>query len=144
MKYKEEILKALEDLKEFNLARRQIEKELKYSDKYIDQQLSKGGNEKLLNGLKQLLEKKRLHKPTSVGSERNLHSPSETASEGPDTSKGFIEKQANIDALIEVVTIQSKSIHELSESVNQQTSVLKEQVEVLKSQQETIKGLTVK
>jgi len=104
MNYKEEILKALVDLTEFKMARREIEKELNYSNKYIDQQLSKGGNEKLLNGLRQLLEKKRLHNATAPSNDTTLQ-----LSDGkPYHQEGDQEQTKGLEALIEVVI---KSIH---------------------------------
>lgn len=65
MNFKENIINTLKELEKFKLDRREIEKILNYSDKYIDQQLSKGGNEKLFNSLKQLLEKYELQKATT-------------------------------------------------------------------------------
>lgn len=51
MAYKELIKTQLELLKKMGKSRREIEKALKYGDKYIDQALSRGGNESLLNAL---------------------------------------------------------------------------------------------
>jgi hypothetical protein len=54
MNLKENTERVLEDLKNLKWSRRKIEAELGYSPKYIDQQLSKGGNDKLLAALKRL------------------------------------------------------------------------------------------
>jgi hypothetical protein len=147
MNYKDEIQKALDDLTELKISRREIEKELNYSNYYINQQLSKGGNEKLLKGLRQLLEKKRLHN-TEILDPGNTF---QLADDGPYPLETERERKKDMDALIEVVLIQSKSIHELSETVNRlseflksQTSIIKEQLELLRSQQETIKQLAPK
>src|SRR3954471_17190488 len=144
MNYKEEIQKAINDLTELKISRREIEKELNYSNYYINQQLSKGGNEKLLKGLRQLLEKKRLYDTQTS----NASSTLQLADDGPYPFETEREKKKDMDDLIDVVLIQSKSIHELSESlnrlsesVNSQSFLLKEQIELLKSQQETIKLL---
>ncbi len=51
MDFKKEIEKLLSDLKKMNIDRRKIEKDLSYKEFYIDQVLSKGGNEKFLNTL---------------------------------------------------------------------------------------------
>ena len=51
---KPDIEKILFDLKRLNYDRRRIEQELDYSENYLDQILSKGGNIKVLNRLKQL------------------------------------------------------------------------------------------
>lgn len=49
MSYKELIKTQLDSLKLMGKSRRDIEKDLKYSPKYLDQALSNGGSEKLLN-----------------------------------------------------------------------------------------------
>lgn len=54
MEFKEEIQKLLLDLKTEGIDRREIENQLGYSAFYIDQAISKGGNQKLLNSLKLL------------------------------------------------------------------------------------------
>jgi vacuolar-type H+-ATPase subunit I/STV1 len=56
MAYKKEIETLLVELKLINpkYDRRWVERELQYSEKYIDQQLSKGGNLKLLQALQRL------------------------------------------------------------------------------------------
>ncbi|RYY50461.1 MAG: S24 family peptidase [Chitinophagaceae bacterium] len=59
MEFKEITIKLLEQLKTLGWSRRRIEEELGYSDKYIDQALSKGGNERLATSLKQLYERLR-------------------------------------------------------------------------------------
>lgn len=51
MDFKENTKKLLNDLKKIGLSRRQIEREMGYDEKYIDQVLSRGGNEKFLNAL---------------------------------------------------------------------------------------------
>ena len=55
MDYKKEIQKLLDSLKSKGFGRRAIEKQLNYSEKYIDQALAKGGNDKLYNSLELLL-----------------------------------------------------------------------------------------
>jgi hypothetical protein len=55
MNFKEEIKNVLNDLKILGYDRRRVEKELRYSEKTIDQSLSRGGNEKMLEALKDLL-----------------------------------------------------------------------------------------
>lgn len=57
MDFKEDIKKVLQDLKSLGYDRRRVEKELRYSEKTIDQSLSRGGNEKMLDALKTLLVK---------------------------------------------------------------------------------------
>ena len=52
MDFKKEIEKLLFSLKEMGIDRRTIEKDLGYSEKSIDQILSKGGNEKALGNIK--------------------------------------------------------------------------------------------
>jgi hypothetical protein len=54
MDYKNLIKTQLDDLKRMGFNRRKIEKELGYSAKYIDQSLSRGGNDTLLNALSSL------------------------------------------------------------------------------------------
>ena len=51
MNIKETIVLLLQNLKKLGFDRRAIEKELGYTEKSIDQILSKGGNEKFLNNL---------------------------------------------------------------------------------------------
>jgi hypothetical protein len=67
---KSEIETVLEELGTKGYTRTDIEKELDYSDNYIDQQLSKGGNQRFLNSLKSLnsrvLQKAIFGKATSV------------------------------------------------------------------------------
>lgn len=56
MNIKEEIESILESLKRLGIKRGDIEKALNYSENYIDQTLSKGGNEKFLGALKRYAE----------------------------------------------------------------------------------------
>ncbi len=56
MNFKEQILKTTKQLKKIGIDRREAERRLNYGEFYIDQALSKGGNEKLLNSLSLLLE----------------------------------------------------------------------------------------
>lgn len=51
---KQEIENELDDLKSKGYTRDKIEEELGYSENYIDQQLSKGGNNRFLNAIKGL------------------------------------------------------------------------------------------
>ncbi len=51
MAYKQTILSLLDDLKKMGKTRRIIEVDLKYSPKYLDQVVSMGGNEKVLQAL---------------------------------------------------------------------------------------------
>lgn len=51
MDYKQLIKTQLDLLKNMGFGRRRLERELEYGDKYIDQALSRGGNEALLNAL---------------------------------------------------------------------------------------------
>jgi len=53
MDYKKEMLKLLTDLKKKNHGRRRIEKNLGYADKSLDQILHKGGNESIINKLRE-------------------------------------------------------------------------------------------
>jgi len=52
MNYKKEIQSLLDELKAGGYTRAKIEQDLNYSDKYITQQLAKGGNERLLLALR--------------------------------------------------------------------------------------------
>jgi hypothetical protein len=52
MDYKKEIESLLEGLKAKGVSRAIIEEDLGYSENYIDQTLSKGGNKKFLQSLK--------------------------------------------------------------------------------------------
>lgn len=54
MDFQKEIKILLSQLKKVGFDRRQIEEKLHYSDKYLDQAISKGGNEKLLFALQEL------------------------------------------------------------------------------------------
>lgn len=54
MDFKEVTILILDQLKKLGWDRRRIEKELAYSEKYIDQALSKGSNEKLYVSLRNL------------------------------------------------------------------------------------------
>lgn len=65
MDFKEEIKNVLKQLKIFGYSRRAIERELKYSDQAIDQALSRGGNEAMLNALNEFLESVKLKSVTS-------------------------------------------------------------------------------
>lgn len=69
MNVKEEIELILESLKKLGINRRDIEKELNYSENYIDQILSKGGNEKFLGILKLYAEKLLPPEPKSMVNE---------------------------------------------------------------------------
>ncbi|SFW16793.1 hypothetical protein [Chitinophaga sancti] len=64
MELKNEIKKLLEDLEKCGWGRREIEKELEYNDNYLAQAMSKGGNIKLLNKLKKLLDRVSIESPT--------------------------------------------------------------------------------
>lgn len=57
MDIKKEIELLLESLRELGKERREIEKDLKYSRNYIDQNLSKGGTKKFLSVLQQYAER---------------------------------------------------------------------------------------
>jgi hypothetical protein len=57
MEFKKEIEQVLNDLKTKGYTRDEIEVELDYKANYIDQALSKGGNQKFLNRLKKLNER---------------------------------------------------------------------------------------
>jgi uncharacterized protein with von Willebrand factor type A (vWA) domain len=61
--YKEEIEKILETLDAKGIKRGKIEKDLGYSENYIDQVLSKGGNRKILKKLKTYLDEKQYAMP---------------------------------------------------------------------------------
>lgn len=63
MKYKKDIEKLLFDLKTNGIERDKIEKDLNYSDNYIDQTLSKGGNKRFFENLKSYAERM-LQNPT--------------------------------------------------------------------------------
>lgn len=57
MKFKKDIEKLLFDLKNQNVDRAKIEKDMHYSENYIDQLLSKGGNKKFYLNLKSYAER---------------------------------------------------------------------------------------
>lgn len=63
MELKKEIEKLLNQLKDLGYGRDEIEKEYEYSDNYISQALSRGGNTKLLTNLKKLHSKALQAKP---------------------------------------------------------------------------------
>lgn len=65
MDFKEEIKKVLKLLKVYGYSRRAIERELKYSDQAIDQALSRGGNEAMLDALTAFLEEVKLKSVTN-------------------------------------------------------------------------------
>lgn len=54
MDFKKEIINVLEILKTYGLDRRKVEQQLGYKEFYLDQALSKGGNQKLLMHLNRL------------------------------------------------------------------------------------------
>lgn len=70
MNYKKDIETILNSLKNYGYDRTRIEKEANYSENYIDQQLSKGGNKRFVNSLKQFRDRI-LQKTTSSGNEVN-------------------------------------------------------------------------
>jgi hypothetical protein len=53
MDYKKEMSRLLSDLKKKNHSRRKIERYLGYAEKTLDQVLSKGGNESIVNKLRE-------------------------------------------------------------------------------------------
>lgn len=100
MDFKQEIELILEKLKKVGKDRRSIEKDLNYSKNYINQNLSRGGNKKILSALK-LYEQNMLQnamyntqdqQPSMVNAD-----PVEYKAEG----KGLTEKEALINALLE-------------------------------------------
>lgn len=102
MDYQKEIMKLLNDLKKKNHSRRRIEKNLGYADKYLDQILSRGGNESVYIKLKEY--------KSSVD---NGHIPNLILSDQEEKylskSKHFNAERALIDMLIlEMAKMKSK------------------------------------
>lgn len=60
MNYKDETILLIKELQKLGLNRRDIEEKLDYSPFYLDTNLSKGGNKKVVSALTRLLEKERL------------------------------------------------------------------------------------
>lgn len=100
MEHKKNIETLLESLKSKGYSRRTIEKTLGYSENYLDQQLVKGGNKRLLNALKDLdsrtLEKAIpiVQEPISelIQSRRSLEKTLEHLSEDKIKSTAIIER----------------------------------------------------
>jgi hypothetical protein len=86
MELKKEIESLLEKLKEVGYSRGRIEKELKYSDNYIDQILSKGGNPTFLDALEELATKV-LQNPIQT----NIQEPREDYLKKDKEDRHFIE-----------------------------------------------------
>jgi hypothetical protein len=57
MDLKKEVESLVDSLENLGFTRSRIEKELHYSENYIDQQISKGGNKRFLKALQDLLQK---------------------------------------------------------------------------------------
>ena len=123
MDFKEEIVFVLNELKKFNLTRRDIEVELDYGPKSIDVQLSRGGNKRLLSILKLLLEVRTLRKSTSTKGDTLLVNDAE-ADYGqifdPDRLKRM--EQRNLE-LEEMVKEQRAIIDDLKYLANQGKAV---------------------
>lgn len=81
MDFKEEIVSVLKQLKAFKIGRREAELELGYSEKSIDQELSRGGNKRMLSGLRLLLTSESLRKSILVANQRisDLENNTQTA-----------------------------------------------------------------
>jgi hypothetical protein len=76
MEIKKEIESLLEDLKNLNWGRKEIEREFEYNPNYISQALSRGGNQKLLLNLRKLKahlvnDKDKVVKPAPAGDKLN-------------------------------------------------------------------------
>lgn len=85
MDFKEVTILILDQLKKLGWDRRRIEKELAYSEKYIDQALSKGSNEKLYVSLRNLQKTILQSSPLdnqvlSSAAERSIRKPKTTSS----------------------------------------------------------------
>lgn len=85
MNFKKEIEKLLKSLKSKGLGRRAIEEKLKYSPKYIDQALARGGNEDLLHSIKMLHDT--IPDPAVINEGKKFYAPipkgSDTINRGP-------------------------------------------------------------
>lgn len=94
MDYKEETLKLLEDLKILGFDRRTIEKEMKYNDGYLDQAISRGGNNKLLVRLKQF------HLDKSKSNDAILEKMSESGKEIGELKVKYLALLSKLNVLI--------------------------------------------
>jgi hypothetical protein len=126
--YKDEIKTQLQLLKAMGKSRRQIEKDLGYSEFYIDQQLSKGGNEKLLQALsdyKDELERND-HDPHKFNAMEVIASQQRTIEQltgmlaDANTKNGVLEQKkirpyGEPDELMSMVTEMQTSLSELSQ-----------------------------
>ncbi len=96
MNFKKETETLLNSLKKIGISRRVIERELDYRPLYIDQLLSKGGNELFLNRLKKYY----IEKTTSNG----IHGTLELSDTDAQKVIGYLmEKVTKLEAVLSVI-----------------------------------------
>lgn len=120
MPFKKEIEELLDKIKGLGFDRRTIETRLEYSENYIDQLLSKGGNKKFLSRL-QKLEKEILQKQGDKGEHNNEDSP------GRGLSNSYIEKYlASLER-------ENQFLKEKYDDLKKQNDKVLNEIEVVKS-----------
>lgn len=129
MKYKKDIEKLLFDLKINNVDRDQIEHDLDYSENYIDQILSKGGNKRFYSNLKKYAD--RMLQKTTDDESNKSSKKKENADNEPEEIKQIAnesgEKIISSQVEIKILRKENEYLKKRVEDLEKIVSLLSEQ-----------------